>query len=56
MYLPSNSTLDAVEEIGSYGEPNSVQVEEIREAMKSHTIESGCAQYIIAFDGIIVIP
>lgn len=56
MYIPSNSTLDKIEDIGSYGAPDTERVKEILASLEQHVSETGCKEYIISFDGIIVIP
>lgn len=56
MYIPSNSTLDKYEDVGSYGAPDPIRSREILNALEEHVKEFKCKDYIIAFDGIIVIP
>ena len=56
MFIPSNSTLDRIEDIGSYGAPPQLRVDEIHILLEDHAKQTGCKEYIISFDGIIVIP
>lgn len=56
MIVPCNRSLDKVEDIGSYGGPNLLRVTEILSSLEQHTRICGCKDYIISFDGIIVIP